>query len=44
MIFIVLSKQQAFIKEYLNNCAPEKGNSINEANSVYEPYPYQIVW
>ena len=22
----------------------ENGNSINEANSVYEPYPYQIVW
>ena len=22
----------------------ENGNTFNEANSVYEPYPYQIVW
>ncbi len=22
----------------------ENGNTFNEANSIYEPYPYQIVW
>lgn len=34
MIFIVLSRQEAFIEEYFNNCALENGNSINESNSL----------
>ena len=34
MIFIVLSRQEAFIEEYFNNCVLENGNSINESNSL----------